>query len=42
VIVATFKDPIGMDAVIPWPGGVDMQLYWHTKPSSYKAFQFFT
>jgi predicted enzyme related to lactoylglutathione lyase len=29
VIVEPFKDPIGMDAVIQWPGGVKMQLYWH-------------
>ena len=33
VIVAPFPDPIGRDAVIRWPGGVEMQLYWHfTKP----------
>jgi predicted enzyme related to lactoylglutathione lyase len=31
VIVAPFKDPIGMDAIIEWPGGVKMQLYWHFK-----------
>jgi hypothetical protein len=29
IIVAPFKDPIGMDALIEWPGGVKMQLYWH-------------
>lgn len=29
VIVDKFKDPIGYDAVIQWPGGVKMQLYWH-------------
>ena len=35
VIVAPFADPIGRDAVIQWPGGVNMQLYWHTNaPSS--------
>jgi predicted enzyme related to lactoylglutathione lyase len=33
VIVAPFPDPIGRDAVVQWPGGVNMQLYWHTKPS---------
>ena len=34
VIVQPFKDAIGMDAVIQWPGGVKMQLYWHfTRPS---------
>jgi hypothetical protein len=32
VIVAPFKDPIGMDAVIQWPGGVKMQFYWHFTP----------
>src|SRR6202789_1875066 len=35
VIVAPFPDPIGRDAVIQWPGGVNMQLYWHTIPPSY-------
>ncbi|MFX8676754.1 glyoxalase, partial [Acinetobacter baumannii] len=30
VIVETFPDPIGRDSVIQWPGGVNMQLYWHT------------
>ncbi len=34
VIVAPFKDPIGLDAVIQWPGGVKMQLYWHFKAST--------
>jgi predicted enzyme related to lactoylglutathione lyase len=31
VIVSPFKDPIGIDAIIQWPGGVKMQLYWHFK-----------
>ncbi len=35
VIVEPFKDPIGMDAVIQWPGGLKMQLYWHTTPPDY-------
>jgi hypothetical protein len=35
VIVDTFDDPIGKDAVIQWPGGLNMQLYWHTKAPSY-------
>lgn len=39
VIVQTFPDPIGRDAVIQWPGGVNMQLYWHTTPPSYATFQ---
>ncbi len=30
VIVAPFNDPIGRDAIVQWPGGVNMQLYWHT------------
>src|ERR1700684_1538883 len=34
VIVEPFKNPIGMDAVIQWPGGVKMQLYWHFTPPS--------
>jgi hypothetical protein len=34
VTVEAFPDPIGRDAVIQWPGGVNMQLYWHfTKPA---------
>ncbi len=35
VIVEPFHDPIGIDAVIAWPGGVKMQLYWHTVAPSY-------
>ena len=35
VLVAPFKDPIGMDAVIAWPGGVAMQLYWHDTAPHY-------
>jgi predicted enzyme related to lactoylglutathione lyase len=35
VVVAPFPDPIGRDAVIRWPGGVNMQLYWHTKAPVY-------
>jgi len=33
VMVAPYKDPIGIDAIIQWPGGVKMQLYWHFKAS---------
>jgi predicted enzyme related to lactoylglutathione lyase len=36
VIVAPFNDPIGRDAIIQWPGGVNMQLYWHTTAPSYE------
>jgi predicted enzyme related to lactoylglutathione lyase len=39
VVVNTFPDPIGRDVVIQWPGGVNMQLYWHTAKPSYKALQ---
>jgi predicted enzyme related to lactoylglutathione lyase len=39
VLVATFPDPIGRDVVIQWPGGVNMQLYWHTTKPSYVAFE---
>lgn len=37
VIVDSFPDPIGRDAIIQWPGGVNMQLYWHTSAPSYPA-----
>ena len=39
VLVAAFDDPIGKDAIIQWPGGVNMQLYWHTTPPSYSPLQ---
>lgn len=39
IIVAPFPDPIGRDAVIQWPGGVNMQIYWHTTKPNYAAFQ---
>ena len=32
ILVAPFPDPIGRDAV-QWPGGVNMQLYWHDLPT---------
>jgi predicted enzyme related to lactoylglutathione lyase len=35
VLVSPFDDPIGKDVVVQWPGGVNMQLYWHTKAPSY-------
>ena len=35
VLVSPFNDPIGRDAVVQWPGGVNMQLYWHTIKPSY-------
>jgi predicted enzyme related to lactoylglutathione lyase len=39
IVVAAFPDPIGRDAVIQWPGGINMQLYWHTSKPSYTAFE---
>jgi hypothetical protein len=39
VLVAPFNDPIGQDAIIQWPGGVNTQLYWHTTPPSYAPLQ---
>jgi predicted enzyme related to lactoylglutathione lyase len=39
VLVTTFNDPIGRDAIIQWPGGVNTQLYWHTTPPSYTPLQ---
>jgi hypothetical protein len=37
ILVEPFKDPIGMDAIVEWPGGVKMQLYWHFVAPSYEA-----
>jgi predicted enzyme related to lactoylglutathione lyase len=37
VVVAPFPDKIGRDAIIQWPGGVFMQLYWHTTAPHYPA-----
>jgi hypothetical protein len=37
--VSTFPDPIGRDVVIQWPGGINMQLYWHNVKPSYAPFQ---
>nr|WP_241127375.1 glyoxalase [Novosphingobium terrae] len=34
-LITTFPDPIGRDAVVQWPGGVNMQIYWHTAKPSY-------
>ena len=39
VLVAAFNDPLGQDAVIQWPGGVNTQLYWHTAAPSYAPLQ---
>ncbi|MFE7532642.1 VOC family protein [Kitasatospora sp. NPDC057542] len=37
VTVAPFADPIGRDAVVQFPGGINAQLYVHTTPPSYPA-----
>jgi hypothetical protein len=34
VVVTPFPDAIGSDVVVQWPGGVNMQFYWHTKAPS--------
>jgi predicted enzyme related to lactoylglutathione lyase len=39
VLVAAFNDPIGRDAIIQLPGGVNTQLYWHTIAPSYAPLQ---
>jgi len=39
VLVTAFPDPIGRDALIQWPGGVNMQLYWHTTKPSYSPLE---
>jgi predicted enzyme related to lactoylglutathione lyase len=39
IVVAPFPDPIGRDTVIEWPGGVHMQLYWHTTAPNYAKLQ---
>jgi len=39
VLVAAFNDPIGRDAIIQWPGGVNTQLYWHTIAPAYTPLQ---
>src|SRR5580704_4173727 len=39
IVVTPFKDPIGRDAIVTWPGGVDMQLYWHTNAPHYAELQ---
>jgi predicted enzyme related to lactoylglutathione lyase len=39
LIVAPFPDPIGRDALVQWPGGYVMQIYWHTTAPHYDALQ---
>src|SRR3989442_1346745 len=38
-LIGAFNDPIGQDAIIQWPGGVNTQLYWHTSAPSYTPLQ---
>jgi hypothetical protein len=35
LVVSPWNDPIGKDAIVQFPGGVYLQIYWHTKPPSY-------
>jgi len=39
VIVAPFNDPMGRDAIVQWPGGLNMQLYWHATTPDYAKLQ---
>src|SRR6202166_1539349 len=39
IVVGAFNDPIGQEAIIQWPGGVNTQLYWHTTAPSYTPLQ---
>jgi len=39
IVVTPFPDAIGSDAVVQWPGGVNMQFYWHIKAPSYPPLQ---
>ena len=39
VIVEPFKDAIGRDAVIQFPGGLKTQLYWHFTPPNFPGLE---
>jgi hypothetical protein len=39
IVVAPFNDPVGRDVIVAWPGGLHMQLYWHTTAPNYAALQ---
>lgn len=39
VLVSSFNDPIGKDAIVQFPGGMNTQLYWHTTAPAYAALQ---
>jgi hypothetical protein len=40
VIVEPFKDPIGLDTVVQWDGGVKTQIYWHTTAPNYEPLEY--
>jgi len=40
IVVEQFKDPIGLDAVVQWDGGVRTQLYWHTTAPNYDPLEY--
>jgi hypothetical protein len=35
LVVAPFPDPVGRDAIVQFPGGINAQLYWHSSPPAY-------
>jgi len=35
LVVSPYHDATGRDCIIQFPGGVDINLYWHTTPPSY-------
>jgi hypothetical protein len=39
IVVTGFTDAIGRDAIVEWPGGLRMQLYWHKTKPDYPALQ---
>ncbi len=39
ILVSPFHDPIGLDAIVQWRGGVNTQLYWHTIAPLYANLQ---
>jgi hypothetical protein len=40
IVVEPFKDPIGLDAVVQWDGGVKTQIYWHTTAPNYEPLEY--
>jgi hypothetical protein len=40
LVVEPFKDPIGLDAVVQWDGGIKTQLYWHTTAPTYEPLEY--